>query len=101
MVDDGFADLTMAELATRLNCSLRTLYELAPSRDVPEVVLDVVEVVAADRVDGERRAVAAPPGALPPSPVTPANSAPSASPAAASSRPPPRGPARRSAPRRP
>jgi AcrR family transcriptional regulator len=37
----GFADLTMAELAARLNCSLRTLYALAPSRD--ELVLMVVD----------------------------------------------------------
>lgn len=39
--EDGFADLTMAELAARLNCSLRTLYGLAPSRD--ELVLIVVD----------------------------------------------------------
>lgn len=39
--DDGFADLTMADLAARLSCSLRTLYELAPSRD--ELVLAVVD----------------------------------------------------------
>jgi AcrR family transcriptional regulator len=39
--DDGFADLTMAEIARRLNCSLRTLYALAPSRD--ELVLIVVD----------------------------------------------------------
>lgn len=39
--DDGFADLTMAELAARLNCSMRTLYALAPSRD--ELVLIVVD----------------------------------------------------------
>jgi len=39
--DDGFADLTMAEIASRLNCSLRTLYALAPSRD--ELVLIVVD----------------------------------------------------------
>lgn len=39
--DDGFAHLTMAELAARANCSLRTLYELAPSRD--ELVLTVVD----------------------------------------------------------
>jgi AcrR family transcriptional regulator len=38
---DGFATLTMAELAARLNCSLRTLYALAPSRD--ELVLIVVD----------------------------------------------------------
>ena len=39
--DEGFADLTMAEIARRLNCSLRTLYALAPSRD--ELVLIVVD----------------------------------------------------------
>lgn len=39
--DDGFADLTMADLAARLSCSLRTIYELAPSRD--ELVLVVVD----------------------------------------------------------
>lgn len=38
---DGFAELTMAELASRLNCSLRTLYALAPSRD--ELVLIAVD----------------------------------------------------------
>jgi len=38
---DGFADLTMSEIASRLNCSLRTLYGLAPSRD--ELVLTVVD----------------------------------------------------------
>jgi AcrR family transcriptional regulator len=38
---DGFATLTMAELAASLNCSLRTLYTLAPSRD--ELVLIVVD----------------------------------------------------------
>lgn len=41
LFDDGFADLTMAGLAARLSCSLRTLYELAPSRD--ELVLMVVD----------------------------------------------------------
>lgn len=41
IVADGFADLTMAELAGRLGCSLRTLYALAPSRD--ELVLVVVD----------------------------------------------------------
>jgi AcrR family transcriptional regulator len=41
MFDEGFADLTMAELASRLNCSLRTLYALASSRD--ELVLIVVD----------------------------------------------------------
>jgi len=38
---DGFAHLTMAEIASGLNCSLRTLYGLAPSRD--ELVLVVVD----------------------------------------------------------
>jgi AcrR family transcriptional regulator len=37
----GFADLTMAGLAARLHCSLRTPYALAPSRD--ELVLIVVD----------------------------------------------------------
>lgn len=41
LVADGFAELTMAELAARLNCSLRTLYALAPSRD--ELVLVVLD----------------------------------------------------------
>lgn len=41
MFDDGFARLTMAEIAARLNCSLRTLYSLASSRD--ELVLIVVD----------------------------------------------------------
>jgi AcrR family transcriptional regulator len=41
MFVDGFADLTMAEIAARTNCSLRTLYGLAPSRD--ELVLAVVD----------------------------------------------------------
>ncbi len=38
---DGFAHLTMAELAATLSCSLRTLYGLAPSRD--RLVLIVVD----------------------------------------------------------
>lgn len=41
MFAEGFAELTMAELAARLSCSLRTLYALAPSRD--ELVLVVVD----------------------------------------------------------
>ena len=41
LVADGFADLTMAELAARLICSLRTLYTLASSRD--ELVLTVID----------------------------------------------------------
>jgi AcrR family transcriptional regulator len=42
LFSDGFAELTMAGLATTLNCSLRTLYSLAPSRD--ELVLTVVDL---------------------------------------------------------
>lgn len=41
LFDQGFADLTMATIAKRLSCSLRTLYELAPSRD--ELVLMVID----------------------------------------------------------
>jgi len=41
MFRDGFAHLTMADVASRLNCSLRTLYELAPSRDI--LVLMVID----------------------------------------------------------
>lgn len=41
VVNDGFDKLTMSELASRLSCSLRTLYELAPSRD--ELVLLVLD----------------------------------------------------------
>jgi AcrR family transcriptional regulator len=37
----GFAELTMAEIAARVNCSLRTLYGIAPSKD--ELVLTVVD----------------------------------------------------------
>ena len=39
--DDGFVHMTMADLAKQMNCSLRTLYGLAPSRD--ELVLLVVD----------------------------------------------------------
>ena len=39
--DEGFAHLTMAEIASRVSCSLRTLYALASSRD--ELVLIVVD----------------------------------------------------------
>jgi AcrR family transcriptional regulator len=41
VIADGFSHWTMAELAARLGCSLRTLYALAPSRD--ELVLIVVD----------------------------------------------------------
>lgn len=40
-VQDGFAELTMAQLAKRVNCSLRTLYGLAPHKD--ELLLTVVD----------------------------------------------------------
>jgi len=41
VVLEGLADLTMAEIAAELNCSLRTLYEIAPKKD--ELVLAVVD----------------------------------------------------------
>jgi hypothetical protein len=41
LFEDGFAHLTMADIAARVHCSLRTLYTLAPSRD--ELVLMVVD----------------------------------------------------------
>lgn len=41
LFDGGFADLTMAAIARQLSCSLRTLYELAPSRD--ELLLMVID----------------------------------------------------------
>lgn len=41
VVSQGLADRTMAELAAQVNCSLRTLYEIAPSKD--ELVLAVVD----------------------------------------------------------
>ena len=41
MFRDGFAELTMAEIAARAGCSLRTLYALAPGRDA--LVLMVVD----------------------------------------------------------
>jgi AcrR family transcriptional regulator len=37
----GLADLTMAQIAARVNCSLRTLYGIAPSKD--ELVLTIVD----------------------------------------------------------
>ena len=43
---DGFIDLTMADLAARLNCSLRTLYLLAGSRN--ELVVTVIDRVLRD-----------------------------------------------------
>jgi AcrR family transcriptional regulator len=41
LFEDGFVHLTMADIAARVRCSLRTLYALAPSRD--ELVLIVVD----------------------------------------------------------
>lgn len=40
-VEQGFAELTMAQLAARVGCSLRTLYGLAPSKD--ELLLCVMD----------------------------------------------------------
>jgi AcrR family transcriptional regulator len=41
VVRGGFSGLPMAEIAARMNCSLRTLYGIAPSKD--ELVLVVVD----------------------------------------------------------
>ena len=41
LFNEGFAHLTMAEIAKSLNCSLRTLYSLAPSKE--QLVLIVIE----------------------------------------------------------
>ena len=41
VASEGLADLTMAEIAAQVNCSLRTLYGIAPSKD--ELVLTVVD----------------------------------------------------------
>jgi AcrR family transcriptional regulator len=41
LAGEGLADLTMAEIAARMNCSLRTLYGIAPSKE--ELVLAVVD----------------------------------------------------------
>ena len=41
VVRGGFAELTMAQMAARVNCSLRTLYGILPSKD--ELVLTVVD----------------------------------------------------------
>ncbi len=38
---EKFADLTMAEIAAQVNCSLRTLYGISPSKD--ELVLTIVD----------------------------------------------------------
>jgi AcrR family transcriptional regulator len=41
VVRGGFAELTMAQIAARVNCSLRTLYGISPSKD--ELVLTLVD----------------------------------------------------------
>ncbi len=41
LLREGLADLTMAEIAARVGCSLRTFYGIAPSRD--ELLLTVVD----------------------------------------------------------
>ena len=41
LFSEGFADVTMAEIARRMGCSLRTLYGIAPSKD--ELVLAVAD----------------------------------------------------------
>ena len=41
LLQDGLADLTMAEIAALVGCSLRTFYGIAPSKD--ELLLTVVD----------------------------------------------------------
>jgi AcrR family transcriptional regulator len=41
VIGEGLADVTMAQLAARVNCSLRTLYGISPSKD--ELVLTVTD----------------------------------------------------------
>lgn len=41
LLHDGLADLTMAEIAAGVGCSLRTLYGIAPSKD--ELLLTIVD----------------------------------------------------------
>ncbi len=41
LLGDGLADLTMAEIAGLVSCSLRTLYGIAPSKD--ELLLTIVD----------------------------------------------------------
>ncbi len=41
LLHDGLADLTMAEIAALMGCSLRTLYGIAPSKD--ELLLTIVD----------------------------------------------------------
>jgi AcrR family transcriptional regulator len=41
VIGEGVADITMAQLAARVNCSLRTLYGISPSKD--ELVLTVTD----------------------------------------------------------
>ena len=41
VTSEGLAELTMAEIAAQVNCSLRTLYGIAPSKE--ELVLTVVD----------------------------------------------------------
>lgn len=62
--EGGFADLTMLSLAKQLNCSLRTLYTLATTRD--ELMLVIVEhfitrtsSVASDAITDEMTALEA------------------------------------------
>jgi AcrR family transcriptional regulator len=41
VIGEGLADVTMAQIAARVNCSLRTLYGISPSKD--ELVLTVTD----------------------------------------------------------
>lgn len=54
---NGFVQLTLGELAARLHCSRRTLYELAPNKDelVVIVVDRVLQRVGRDALESARR----------------------------------------------
>jgi len=62
VVVEGFIDLTMADLAARLNCSLRTLYQLAGSRN--ELVVTVIDRVLRSHGRSAHNAVTADMSAL-------------------------------------
>jgi len=53
MLEKGIPDLTMSELATKLKISLRTLYEIAPSKDqlITMTVDNILRKLGKDAID--------------------------------------------------
>ena len=43
MLEKGVPDLTMSQIASRLKISLRTLYEIAPSKD--QLIIMIMDVI--------------------------------------------------------